>query len=230
MSSTNSRPFKRPRNGLRSRRRSEITLSLVIRPSRDSGEANPHPDHARARRRAEGEGACRFRLTCVTRIFQKSVFTKFAHGRRPAAGSANVGRASPAMATATGTCLRCGSPVSRISTVISLLFFLGPVGDESRSRRTLRTTPDCRRKLTHWRHDGSRVGRGAHLRCREEELQGWGMAALVFRLLFTMRVVADRACNHSPKLSAKGDRRRRAPAQAYLNSSFRFADFASAAE
>src|SRR5262249_47860175 len=117
---------KRPRNGLRSRRRSEITLSLVIRPSRDSGEANPHPDHARARRRAEGEGACRFRLTCVTRIFQKSVFTKFAHGRRPAAGSANVGRASPAMATATGTCLRCGSPVSRISTVILFYFSWGP--------------------------------------------------------------------------------------------------------
>src|SRR5262245_17323306 len=85
MSSTNSRPFNRPRNGLRWRRRSKTTLSLVIRPSRDSGEANPHPDRARARRRAEGKARLRFRLTCVTRIFQKSVFTKFAHGRRLAA-------------------------------------------------------------------------------------------------------------------------------------------------
>src|SRR5262249_2410569 len=62
MWSTNSRPFNRPRNGLHWRRRSKTTLSLVIRPSRHSSEANPHPDHARARRRAEGEGAFKISL------------------------------------------------------------------------------------------------------------------------------------------------------------------------
>src|SRR5262245_42271897 len=121
MSSTNSRPFNRPRNGLRWRRRSKTTLSLVIRPSRDSSEANPHPDHARARRRAEGKARLRFRLTCVTRIFQKSVFTKFAHGRWRAAGSMNVDRGR--LTALRGPALCCGSPSPRILPVIALLFF-----------------------------------------------------------------------------------------------------------
>src|SRR6516164_4568634 len=41
--------------------------------------------HARVDRPCDAPRAkarLRFRLTCVTRIFQKSVFTKFAHGRR----------------------------------------------------------------------------------------------------------------------------------------------------
>src|SRR5262249_55938800 len=70
------------------------TLSFVIAADRDSGEAKSHPDHAWARpracgsslRRAESKARLRFRLTCVTRIFEKSVFTKFAHGSRLAAG------------------------------------------------------------------------------------------------------------------------------------------------
>src|SRR5262249_56318346 len=80
------RSLKGRRKGVRGRRRRKTTLSWVIRPSRDISEANPHPDHARARRRAEGKARLRFRLTCVTRIFQKSVFTKFAHGCWLAAG------------------------------------------------------------------------------------------------------------------------------------------------
>ena len=56
------RPFSRARNGLRWRRRSKANPFVGHRPSRDSGEANPHPDHAGARRRAEREGALKISL------------------------------------------------------------------------------------------------------------------------------------------------------------------------
>src|SRR5262252_4858592 len=68
----------------------------------------------------------------------------------------------------------------------------------------LRTTPDCGRRLTHWRRDKSRFGRGAHLRCREEELQGWETAVTVFPLLFTMRVVGTLRLQLQPTVELTG--------------------------
>jgi len=106
---------------------------VVIRPSRDSGEANLHPNHARARRRAEGKARLRFRLTCVTRIFQKSVFTKFAHGSWARCRWANVWSPELATGDGCGNSLRCGSPFPAILTVIALLFFLGPSATPAKS-------------------------------------------------------------------------------------------------
>jgi len=108
---------------------------LVIRPGRDSGEANPHPDHARARRRAEGKARLRFRLTCVTRIFQKSVFTKFAHGRRLAAW-ANVWSRAPGHGDGRGDMLALRIAGFPHFDCYLIVIFLGPVGDESRSRQS----------------------------------------------------------------------------------------------
>src|SRR5262249_29264391 len=143
----------------------------------------------------------RFRLTCVTRIFQKSVFTKFAHGRRPAAGAANVGRASPAVAIATGTGLRCGSPVSGISTVISLLFFFSPVGDASRSPR-LR----ARHQIAGGGErigDTTKVGLVAALTCAAEKrsFRAGGRPSLFSPCYLQCGLWAHCACNCNPRLS-----------------------------
>src|SRR5262249_41035875 len=117
-------------------------------------------------------------------------------------GWPNVGRASPAMATSAGTCLRCGSPVSCISTVISLLFFLGPICDASRSRR-LCARPRLQEEANDLETPRKSIGPSAHMRRREEKVSWLGGGRHCFSLLFTMRVVADRACNHSPKLVRK---------------------------
>src|SRR5262245_31404038 len=211
MSSTNSRPFNRPRNGLRWRRRSKTTLSLVIRPSRDSGEANPHPDHAGARRRAEGKARLRFRLTCVTRIFQKSVFTKFAHGRRLAAGVAERWSREPGYGDVRGDVLALRIAGFLHFDCYLIVIFLGAHRRREPQSAALRTTPDCRRRLTSWRHRESRLGPARTCAAEKKKFHGLGGGRHCFSLWFTMRVVADRACNHSPKLSAKGDRWRGAP-------------------
>jgi hypothetical protein len=47
------------------------------------------------------------------------------------------------------------------------------------------------------------LGRDTQLRADKQGAQRMGDGSIVFRLLFTMRVVADQACNYSPELSAK---------------------------
>src|SRR5262249_45146917 len=142
-------------------------------------------------------------------------------------GWATFGRARPAMATAPGTCLRCGSPFP-VFRLLSHCYFLGPIGGESRSRRLCARPQIAGGRLTSWRHDGSRLGPARTCATEKTKVSWLGGGRHCFSLLFTMRAVADRACNHSPKLSAKGDRRRGAPAHAYLNASFRFVDFTRA--
>src|SRR6516162_3968519 len=58
-------------------------------------------------------------------------------------------------------------------------------------------------RLSRWRHDGKPIGPRRPAALPTSKAQRMGMAPVVFRLLFTMRVVADRACNYSPRLSAK---------------------------
>src|SRR5262245_19413099 len=142
-------------------------------------------------------------------------------------GWATFGRARPAMATGPGRACVADRrfPVFRL---FSHCYFLGPIGGESRSRRLHARPQIAGGNLTSWRHDGSRLGPARTCATEQTAFDGRGVASAVSSLLFTTRFVAHRACNHSTKLSAKGDRRRGAPAQAYLSSSFRFADFASA--
>ena len=113
-----------------------------------------------------------------------------------------------------GDLLARGSPVSPRFDCYLIVIFLGPVGDDSRSRQSPRTTQGCSRRLRHWRNEENRLSprRSTALPTRSTALptrkaQGLVAAAIVFRLLFTIRVVADRTCNYSPKLSAKDDRR-----------------------
>src|SRR5262249_25999206 len=88
-------------------------------------------------------------------------------------GWATFGRARPAMATAPGTCLRCGSPVSCISTVISLLFSWAHRRREPKSAAP-RTTPDCRREANVLETRRKSIGPSAHLRYREEKVSWLG--------------------------------------------------------
>src|SRR5262249_44325652 len=88
----------------------------------------------------------------------------------------------------------------------------------------LRTTPRLQEEANVLETRRKSIGPSAHLRRREEKVSWLGDGRRCFSLLFTMWVVADRTCNHSPKLSAKDDRRRGVPVHAYLNSSFRFVD------
>src|SRR5262249_44325650 len=96
-------------------------------------------------------------------------------------GGRTFGRARLAMATAKGTCLRCGSPVSPYFDCYLIVIFLGPVGDASCRRRPCARPPDCRRRLTYWRHDESRLGPARTCAAEKKKFHGWGMAAVVFR-------------------------------------------------
>src|SRR5262249_3345630 len=128
MWSTSSRPSNRPRNGFRWRRRSKANPFVAHRPSRDSGGAHPHPGHPPARRRPPGEGACRFRLTCVTRNFLKNGFSKIVHGRRRAAGSMDVDVWGLALGNgAAGNLLARGSSVSLHFACYRIVIFLTPL-------------------------------------------------------------------------------------------------------
>src|SRR6516225_2973919 len=121
-----------------------------VKPSATAARPNriritPGRVHARADRPSDaprGRARLRFRLTCVTRIFEKSVFTKFAHGPRAhLRGGADVW----------GTSLRRGSPFPAILTVIALLFFFGPSATRAKSA-VPGTTQGCRWRLRYWGH------------------------------------------------------------------------------
>src|ERR1700745_3981192 len=113
-----------------------------------------------------------------------------------------VARASQ-LETAAGTSSCCRSPFPAILTVVALLFS-SPHWRRQPKPRVPGHNPRLQ-KETKVLEDttGSRLGRDAPLRCRQTRRTGWGMAPIVFRLLFTMRVVADRTCNYSPRVSAK---------------------------
>src|SRR5262249_49932205 len=88
----------------------------------------------------------------------------------------------------------------------------------------LRTTPDCRRRLTYWRHDESRLGPARTCAAEKKKFHGWGMAAVVFRCCLQCGLWRIPLAT----TAQKDDRRRGVPVHAYLNSSFRFVDFTSA--
>src|SRR5262249_45762183 len=142
-------------------------------------------------------------------------------------GGRTFGRARLAMATATGTCLRCGSPVSPYFDCYLIVIFLGPSATRAAGGGPAHD-PRLQEEANVLETRRKSIGPSAHLRRREEKVSWLGDGRRCFSLLFTMWVVADRTCNHSPKLSAKDDRRRGVPVHAYLNSSFRFVDFTSA--
>ena len=101
---------------------------------------------------------------------------------------------------------RGGFVASRIA-VLRILLVIACYFSSVRRRRqpklaVLRTTQGCRRRLRHWRHDGKSIGPRHPAAPPTVEGRGLRVAAVVFRLLFTMRVVADRTCNYSPRLSA----------------------------
>src|SRR5262249_28599512 len=156
------------------------------------------------------------------------VFTKFAHGRRLAAGVAERWSREPGYGDVRGDVLGLRIAGFLHFDCYLIVIFLGAHRRREPQSAALRTTPDCRRRLTSCRHRESRLGPARTCAAEKKKFHGLGGGRHCFSLWFTMRVVADRACNHSPKLSAKGDRWRGAPAHASLNSSFRFADFASA--
>src|SRR5262249_47111976 len=108
-----------------------------------------------------------------------------------------------------------------------LLFFLGPSATRAAGGGPAHD-PRLQEEANVLETRRKSIGPSAHLRRREEKVSWLGDGRRCFSLLFTMWVVADRACNHSPKLSAKDDRRRGVPVHAYLNSSFRFVDFTRA--
>jgi hypothetical protein len=66
-------------------------------------------------------------LTCVTRIFQKNVFTKFAHEVEPVAGWANVWSLKPIGDGAAGNLIAPGIAVSRVLLIIACYFSWGPL-------------------------------------------------------------------------------------------------------
>src|SRR6266478_5215400 len=104
--------------------------------------------------------------------------------------------------------------LSRHSDCYRIVIFLLPIGDDSRSRQFPRTIQGCRRRLKHWRHDRKSIGPRRPAALPTRKAQGLGGGRHCFRLSFTMRVVADRTCNYSPKLSANDDRRSGAIAEA----------------
>src|SRR5262245_15350718 len=172
MWSTNSRPFNGPRTGPHGGGGSKTTLSMVIRPSRHSGEANPHPHHARARRRAEGEGAFKISLD----VRNKNLSEKRIHqicawiparcrGGRRLVARARLWRRPPGRA-----CV-----ADRRFPVFRLL----PHCYFSHRRRepksaALRTTPDCRREANVLETRRKSIGLSAHLRYREEKVSWLG--------------------------------------------------------
>ena len=165
---------------------------------------------------------------CRVQSFQKSAFTKFAHGCWLAAGVGErlVARASLWRRPQGRACV-ADRRFPRISTVISLLFFLGPSATRAAGGGPAHD-PRLQEEANVLETRRKSIGPSAHLRRREEKVSWLGDGRRCFSLLFTMWGVADRACNHTPKLSAKDDRRRGVPVHAYLSSSFRFVDFTSA--
>jgi hypothetical protein len=104
---------------------------------------------------------------------------------------------------AAGTSLRSGSRFPAISTVVALLFSSprwrqqpksGVPGHDPRLQKEPKVLKT--RQEVDWAAMPSCVP-------TSKARNGWGMAPVVSRLLFTTRVVADQACNYSPKLSAK---------------------------
>ena len=112
-----------------------------------------------------------------------------------------VARASQ-LETAAGTSSCCGSPFPAILTVVALLFSSPHWRRQPKSRvpghdPRLQKEPKVlkTRQEVDWAATPSCVPTSKAHRME--------MAPVVFRLLFTMRVVADQACNCNPKLNGK---------------------------
>jgi hypothetical protein len=140
----------------------------------------------------------------------------------PLRGGRNFGRSGRQLAPR-GPSLRRGSPSPRILTVISLLFFFSrwrrqpnsaiPARDPrlQKEAKALQT-----RREVDWTATPSRAA-------DKKSSTGCGECGC-FPLLFTMRVVADRACNYSPRLSARDAGGGAHQCQHILSPSFQFAE------
>ena len=173
-------------------------------------------------RRAERQGTCRFRLTCVTRIFQKNVFTKFAHGSRLAAGVAKRSLARLAIGDGCGTSSCCGSPFPAILTVVALLFSSPHWRRQPKSRvpghdPRLQKEP----KVLKTRQE---VDWAAMLSCAADK-QGAsdGDGSRCFPIVIYNAGCSGSGLQLQPKVERENDWRLRATAQADVSSSFRFA-------
>jgi len=106
--------------------------------------------------------------------------------------------------------------------LLSHCYFLGARRRRERQSAALRTTPDCRRRLTSWRHDESGLGPARTCAAEKKKFHGLGDGRHCFRLILTMRVVADQGLQLQPMVEREDDRRQRAKkAQADLSSSSR---------
>src|SRR5262249_61192326 len=95
-----------------------------------------HAGEARPSDAPRGKARLRFRLTCVTRIFEKSVFTKFAHGSRLAAGVGERLVARASLLETAGDLLALQITLSRHFDCYRIVIFSRSVGDARRSRQS----------------------------------------------------------------------------------------------
>src|SRR5262245_3079283 len=65
-----------------------------------------------------------------------------------------------------------------------IVIFLGARGRREPQAAALRTTPDCRRRLTSWRHDESRLGPARTCAAEKKKLHGWGWPPLFFVVVY----------------------------------------------
>ena len=136
-------------------------------------------------------------------------------------GWANVWSPEPGYWRRVGDLLAPRIILSRHFDCYRIVIFLGPSATPPKSA-VPRTIQGCRRRLRYWRHKKKRLGPHPRLRDRQTRCKGRRGGRHCFRLILTMRVVADQGLQLQPKVEREDDRRQRAKkAQADLSSSSR---------
>src|SRR6516225_324625 len=65
-----------------------------------------------------------------------------------------------------------------------IVIFLGAHRRREPQSAALRTTPDCRRRLTSWRHDESRLGPTRTCAAEKKKFHDWGWPPLFFVVVY----------------------------------------------